>query len=67
MTDFIDQTTNREQAITDTAVANRVKYAGFSAAECEHCGEAIPEARRLAVPGCTACVWCASAAEGRRV
>lgn len=29
-----------------------------TALECEGCGEAIPEARRLAVPGCERCVDC---------
>ena len=26
--------------------------------ECEACGEEIPEARRLAIPGCRLCVHC---------
>lgn len=29
-----------------------------SALECESCGVDIPEARRLAVPGCQLCVEC---------
>jgi len=29
-----------------------------SAEECEECGDAIPEARRIAVPGCKLCVFC---------
>ena len=29
-----------------------------SAYECEECGEAIPEARRAAVPGCRCCTAC---------
>jgi len=29
-----------------------------SAEECEECGDEIPEARRLAVPGCKLCVFC---------
>ncbi|TCC01258.1 TraR/DksA family transcriptional regulator [Kosakonia quasisacchari] len=29
-----------------------------SAEHCEECGEAIPEARRSAVPGCKTCVDC---------
>ena len=31
---------------------------GESAHECEECGNAIPEARRLAVPGVSLCVSC---------
>jgi len=34
-----------------------------SATECEACGNEIPEARRLAAPGCTLCVKCKSAQE----
>lgn len=26
--------------------------------ECEECGDEIPEARRIAVKGCTRCVYC---------
>lgn len=32
---------------------------------CEDCLLAIPEARRLAVPGCTRCVECQAMVEGR--
>ncbi|MBS0373954.1 MAG: DksA/TraR family C4-type zinc finger protein [Proteobacteria bacterium] len=31
---------------------------GPSAASCDDCGEAIPEARRLAMPGVRLCVAC---------
>jgi len=31
---------------------------GISMEECEDCGEAIPEGRRLAVQGCTRCIHC---------
>lgn len=47
------------------AIANRVRYQGESARECEHCGGEIPEARRLAVPGCQACVFCQGLVEQR--
>ena len=65
MSDFIDTTVSREAEILGAAVANRVKYQGFSAHECETCGEPIPEARRLALPGCVLCVDCASRKEAR--
>ena len=29
-----------------------------AAADCQVCGEPIPEARRLAVPGCNRCLDC---------
>lgn len=34
-----------------------------SAEYCEDCGDEIPEARRLAVPGCQRCVFCQEKAE----
>nr|DAL36052.1 MAG TPA_asm: DnaK suppressor protein [Caudoviricetes sp.] len=37
-----------------------------SAVECEGCGDPIPEARRVAVPGCVFCIDCQSFAEKRR-
>ena len=40
------------------AIANRVQYQGESAEDCDSCGTDIPEARRLAVPGCRFCVDC---------
>lgn len=32
---------------------------------CEECGDDIPEARRLAVPGCKLCIHCKQVAERR--
>lgn len=37
--------------------------AGPSLTHCEECGEAIPEARRVAVPGVRLCVACQSEAD----
>lgn len=34
--------------------------------ECQECGEDIPEARRLAVPGCPHCVDCQQEIDRRR-
>ncbi|MFV3126106.1 TraR/DksA C4-type zinc finger protein [Niveispirillum sp. KHB5.9] len=34
-------------------------------AECEDCGEAIPEARRRAVPDAVRCVFCQAQVESR--
>ena len=49
------------------AIANRVQYQGESAMDCESCGTDIPEARRLAVPGCRFCVECQGLREVRGV
>ncbi|ATZ11133.1 DksA/TraR family C4-type zinc finger protein [Erwinia amylovora] len=38
--------------------ARRALHHGVSASECEECGEAIPEARRLALPGVRYCIQC---------
>ncbi|KAB8313146.1 DksA/TraR family C4-type zinc finger protein [Erwinia endophytica] len=38
--------------------ARRSLHQGHSAEYCEHCGEPIPEARRLALPGVKYCVQC---------
>lgn len=37
---------------------------GESAKTCEECGQAIPEARRKAVPGVQLCIRCQSELEG---
>lgn len=56
----------REEATRQLAIQNRVQYQGESAEDCESCGLEIPQARRLAVPGCQCCVDCQSARERRR-
>ena len=48
------------------AIANRVQYQGESAEDCDSCGVEIPQARRLAVPGCQLCVDCQGLREVRR-
>ena len=40
---------------------------GESRASCEECGTAIPEARRLAIPGVRLCVNCQSEQDKKRV
>lgn len=48
-----------DELINDALTAhNRNRPSHNSLAECEDCGEPIPEARQLAVPGCTRCVGC---------
>jgi phage/conjugal plasmid C-4 type zinc finger TraR family protein len=38
---------------------------GMAASECEECGDAIPQARRNAAPGCTRCLPCQERHERR--
>lgn len=38
---------------------------GESAEECAECGEPIPEARRLAIPGVKLCIDCQKARDAR--
>ena len=51
----------------DDSIADAIKRAraqlpaGPSLSHCEECGEAIPEARRQAVPGVRLCVACQEA------
>lgn len=47
-------------ATLDDAVAKarRQLHSGESAEFCEECGKAIPEARRLALPGVKFCINC---------
>ncbi|TCN87039.1 DksA/TraR family C4-type zinc finger protein [Shewanella fodinae] len=48
---------------------NRVRQGlpqGESLTECEECGETIPEARRVAIPGVRLCVNCQALEDKRR-
>ncbi|CAM4005456.1 TraR/DksA C4-type zinc finger protein [Ectopseudomonas alcaliphila] len=54
-----------QQERLQQAIDNRVVYQGESATECKSCGDDIPEARRLAVPGCRFCVCCRGVREVR--
>lgn len=57
----------------DASIDDAVKSArsrlpkGASLTHCEDCGEAIPEVRRLAVPGVRRCVVCQAEADGDSV
>ena len=39
---------------------------GQSLSECEECGQPIPEARRIAVPGVRRCIACQQESESKR-
>lgn len=45
------------------ALAKQAKQPSLE--ECEECGDEIPEARRIAVPGCTLCIYCKEKSERR--
>lgn len=61
----IDNANEMQEVMLAASLANRVVYAGVSEEFCDSCGAEIPEARRLAVPGCKLCVHCQSVAERR--
>jgi len=51
----------------EVARARRALGKGESLTHCEDCGEAIPEARRQAVPGARRCIACQSEADRQHV
>lgn len=59
--DDLDFAQARIETKLASKLAARVIYTGQSAHECE-CGDEIPEARRVAVPGVQTCVVCAQRA-----
>lgn len=55
-----------DDTITDGVLAARSRLpVGEGTAECVECGEAIPDARRKALPGAHTCVDCQSGRDGR--
>lgn len=61
MTDIFDRATEIEELHRSTALSKWTEQQAQtapSAHECEECGETIPEARRLAAPGCRRCIHC---------
>lgn len=58
-----EQAARLQEERLQAAIANRVQYQGESAEDCTSCGEVIPQARRLAVPGCRLCVDCQAVRE----
>lgn len=69
MTDIADDADTTIAQAMEVALENRVTYEGVSADECIECGELIPSARQIAVPGCQLCITCAEKYEkkGRTV
>lgn len=69
MADDVDVASGYQEIMLGATLANRVVYEGISAESCEECDTPIPQARRLAVPGCTLCAFCKGKQErktGRR-
>ncbi len=55
-----------EDSLKDAVSAARARMPkGEGRAECEECGEPIPEGRRRALPGARTCVACQSARDTR--
>lgn len=64
MSDEIDIANDTADFYLSLALSNRPTASGQpSLAECSDCGDAIPQARRLAVPGVALCLSCQSALE----
>lgn len=65
MADIADFANDLVQERIDQAVAARLALMSNAAPHslmfCDDCEEPIPEARRLAQPGCTLCIGCKSA------
>ena len=45
--------------------ALRIDHSAVSATECRECGESIPEARRINMPGVQTCIDCQKEIEDR--
>ena len=67
MADEIDRAQERDEFFRSLALGKHKEngFTGMSAAECIECGETIPKARRMAVPGCCRCVDCQAEFERR--
>ena len=59
MADSIDLANENTQRRLDAALASRARIGVMpSLTHCDDCGDAIPEARRAALPGVATCVDC---------
>lgn len=64
--DIIDSASEVEELQRNAALAaHRMNRDAVSAMRCACCNEELPEARRIAYPGCTMCVSCQDDAERR--
>lgn len=62
---YLEMAAASEEAERQRAIARRVQYQGESAEDCESCGVEIPQARRIAVPGCRFCLDCQGMREAK--
>lgn len=59
MADIADRAQAAEEQFLRAALTARPRTSGrISLRECAECGNRIPEARRMAIPGCTLCTAC---------
>lgn len=66
MADVIDHANEQAEYFLNVALHRaRSVSTAVSAFDCDDCGEPIPESRRVAAPGCVACVECQSLRERR--
>ena len=64
MADSVDLAQQREHEERERLILNaRSRSAAVSLFLCASCGESIPEARRIAVPGVELCVTCQEVTE----
>ena len=67
MSDILDEAQDIETAEREAAIARaRISQRDPSEEFCMRCGVEIPEARRVAVPGCKHCVDCRQELEEQR-
>lgn len=73
MTDDVDRASAREAELLADALRDQARRAGLagktaadSAEWCQRCGDEVPLARRVAVPGCLYCVACQARTERKR-
>lgn len=69
MTDVFDRAQEREAEMRQDALNERARNAphltGVSAEACIWCDQAIPEGRRMAIPGVQTCIECQTDIERR--
>lgn len=63
MSDEIDSAQIESDFLLSLRLSKRAQYQGESAEYCTGCGEAVPAARRKALPGVRLCVFCAERRE----
>lgn len=65
--DDLDRAEQNSETQRMSAISNRKKYEGESAADCQQCGEPIPQQRREKLKGVKTCVDCQELIERKGV